>query len=75
MELNKFISDFANQLDDTDKSEITATTVFKELEEWSSLSAMSIIAMTKIQYGKTITGNEIRSSSTVEDLFNLIVAK
>lgn len=75
MELNKFISDFANQFDDTDKSEITATTVFKELGEWSSLSAMSIIAMTKIHYGKTITGNEIRFSSTVEDLFNLVAAK
>lgn len=48
MELNKFISDFANLLDYTDESEITATTVFKDLEEWSSLSAMGIIAMAKL---------------------------
>lgn len=75
MELNKFISDFANLFDDTDESEITATTVFKDLEEWSSLSAMGIIAMAKLQYGKIITGKEIRSCVTIMDLYNLMLAK
>lgn len=75
MELNEFISAFAEQFDDTDMSEITPDCDFQELEEWSSLTAMSIIAMAKTQYGKTITGREIRSSKTVEELFNLIASK
>lgn len=75
MELNEFIQDFANQFDDTDPSEITAKTVFHELEEWSSLSGMSILAMSKTQYGKTISGAELKACETVEDVFNLINSK
>lgn len=75
MELSKFIHDFAEQFDDTDSEEILANTRFHELEEWSSLIGMSIIAMAKTQYGKKVTGKEIRECITVEDLFNLIAAK
>lgn len=75
MELERFIDDFANQFDDTDASEITASTEYKELDEWSSLTAFSVIAMVKVQYGKTVTGAEIRHCNTVEELFNLIAAK
>lgn len=75
MELNEFINNFAEQFDDTDASEITASTEFHELEEWSSLTGMSVIAMARTQYGKTITGKEIRECETVEDLFNLIASK
>ena len=75
MELNDFIKNFADQLDDTDASEITAETEFQELDEWSSLTAMSIIALAKTEYGKTITGREIRYAKTVKDLFDLIASK
>lgn len=75
MELNEFIAAFADQFDDTDPSEITATTEFHDLDEWSSLTGMSVIALAKTQYGKTITGKEIRECETVEDLFNLIASK
>jgi acyl carrier protein len=72
MNKEKFIKDFANQFDDTDESEITADTDFTELDEWSSLTVLSIIAMVKTEYGKSITGAQIRSCETVEDLFNLV---
>lgn len=75
MELNEFISAFADQFDDTDASEISASTVFHDLEEWSSLLGMGVIALAKTQYGKTLTGKEIRECVTVEDLFNLISSK
>lgn len=72
MKLKDFIENLASQFDDTDASEFQADTVYQELDEWSSLTAMSIIAMVKTQYGKSITGREIRKCSTVEDLFNLV---
>lgn len=75
MELNEFIKNFAEQFDDTDPSEITAETEFHELDEWSSLTGMSVIAMAKTVYGKTITGKEIRTCETVEALYNLIASK
>lgn len=72
MELKDFIAAFADQFDDTDASEIQASTVFHDLDEWSSLTGMGVIALAKTQYGKTITGSEIKECVTVEDLFNLI---
>jgi acyl carrier protein len=72
MDLQKFIADFADQFDDTDASEITAETKFHDLEEWSSLVAMGVIAMAKTQYAKNITGKEIRQCVTVADLYKLI---
>ena len=75
MELNDFIANFANQFDDTDASEITAATEFKNLDEWSSLIALSVIAMVDEEYDITIKGDDIRNSNTVEDLFNAVKAK
>lgn len=75
MELKQFISDFANQFDNTDVSEISAETNYMDLDEWSSLTTLSVIAMAKTEYGKTITASEIRSCNTVEDLFKLVESK
>lgn len=75
MELKDFIENFANQFDDTDASEFKAETVFKELDEWSSLIALSIIAMVDEEYDVTIKGDDIRNSNTIEDLFNAVKAK
>lgn len=75
MELKDFIANFAEQFDDTDASEITAATEFKNLDEWSSLIALSVIAMVDEEYDITIKGDDIRNSNTVEDLFNAVQAK
>lgn len=75
MELNEFIENFASQFEDTDSAEITADCHFRDLDEYSSLIGMCIIALAKTQYGKNINGAEIRSCDTVEDLFNLIKNK
>ena len=72
MELNEFVANFAEQFDETDASEIKASTVFHDLDEWSSLTGMSVIALAKTEYGKTITGAELKACVTVEDVFNLI---
>ena len=75
MEIKDFIEKFAEQFDDTDASEIKAETIFKELDEWSSLVALSVIAMVDEEYDVTIKGDDIRNSVTVEDLFNAVKAK
>ena len=75
MDINEFVAAFADQFDDTDPSEISAECVFHELDEWSSLTGMGVIAMVRTKYGKTITGSEIRSCTTVEDLFRIVDSK
>lgn len=75
MEIKNFILNFANQFDDTDVNEFTAETEFKNLDEWSSLVALSVIAMVDEEYDVTIKGEDIRNSTTIEDLFNAVKAK
>lgn len=75
MELNEFIENFANQFDETDPSEIKADTVFRDLEEWSSLIALSLIAMVDEEYDISLKGEDIRNAKTVEDLFNIVKSK
>ena len=75
MELNEFVEKFAEQFDDTDESEFTPSTVFSQLDEWSSLTSLAIIAFVRTDYGKKITALDIRSCETIEDLFNLVKSR
>ena len=75
MDIKDFIENFANQFDDTDASEINAETNFRELDEWSSLIALSVIAMVDEEYDVTLRGDDIKNATTVENLFNTVKAK
>lgn len=75
MDINQFVMDFAECFDETDANEFTSELSFKQLEEWSSLSGLGIIAMCKKKYGVKITGAEIMERETVADLYNLVMEK
>lgn len=75
MNQEEFLQLFAEQFEDTDVSEITMDCEFRELDEWSSLIGLGVIAFIKTAYGKTITAAEIRSCNTVNDLYNLVTVK
>ncbi len=75
MELKDFIQNFAAQFDDTDASEFKAETKFRELEEWSSIIALSIIAMVDEEYNIALRGDDIKNSNTIEELYNAVKSK
>ena len=72
MNIQEFIENFAAQFDDTDAALFTAETNFKQLDEWSSLTALSIIAMVDDEYDVIIKGNDIINSDTIQDLYNIV---
>ena len=51
--------------------EITPETEIVSLSEWDSLAALGVIVMFDMEYGKTITGNDLKASRTIADLFAL----
>ena len=75
MEIKDFIQNFAEQFDETDVNEFTPETVFHELKEDSSWTALSIIAMINEEYDVTLKGNDMSSAVTIEDLFNIVKSK
>ena len=75
MDIKSFIANFAAQFDDTEESVFNTETKFRELDEWSSLLALSIIAMVDEEYDVQLKGEEMRSASTIQELFDLVKSK
>lgn len=75
MDIKEFMNNFAEQFDDLDASALTPETEFKQLEDWNSLVALSVIAMVDEEYDVSIKGDDIRNAKTIEDLFHIIIAK
>ena len=73
--LDEYVALFAEQFDDTDPSEINANTVFHELDEWSSLIGLSVIAMIDEEFEVAVNANDMVTSVTVEDLYNKVKSK
>ena len=74
MDIDTFIENLAGQFDDTPADQIKPETEFRKLDEWSSLIALSVIAMVDEEYGVTLKGNDIKNANTVQDVFNRVVA-
>lgn len=73
--LEEFVELFAELFDETDASLIKADTNFRDLEEWSSLIGLSVIAMADEEFDVSLKGDDVKTSNTVEDIYNKIVAK
>ena len=63
MNLQEFISKFASQFEDED---------YHELDSWSSLTGLSVVAMIIQEYGVELDSQDVRKADTIEDLFNLV---
>ena len=75
MEIKEFIENFADLFDDTDASVFTPETNFRELDEWSSLVALSTLSMIDDEYDIQLSGDEMRKTNTVQELFDLVASK
>ena len=75
MEMTKFIENFADQFDEIDVETLNPGTVFHDLDEYSSIVALSIIAMIDEEYDVAIGADEMRASVTIEDLYNIVLSK
>ncbi|OUS12184.1 acyl carrier protein [Nonlabens dokdonensis] len=75
MNIDDFINNFAEQFDETEKSEFLQETTFRDLDEWDSMIALSIIGMVDEEYDIELTGDEIRAANTISDLFKIVSNK
>ena len=75
MEIHEFIERFKELLEETDLSALTPETQFRKLEEWSSLTALSVIAMMDEEYGINMKGEELRVIKTIKELYDFVCYK
>ncbi len=75
MEIKEFIEKFAEIFDDTDASVLKPETKFRELDEWSSLSALGLIALADEEFDVELRADDMRKADTVQEIFEVIKAK
>lgn len=74
MEMKEFISNFADQFDDTELEVFTPETKFRELEEWSSFLALAIMAMVMSEYNVALSAEEMRNANTIQELYDVVLS-
>ena len=74
MTIQEFITKFAEAVEIEDVASLEGDTPFRELDEWSSLAVMILIAFYDDEFQKQIGEKEIRHAQTIEDLYNLAIA-
>lgn len=72
MDMKLFIENFASQFDETELDVFAPETAFRELEEWSSFLALSIMAMVKTEYDVELTADEMRKVNTIQELYDVV---
>ena len=75
MNKEDFLLGFQEQFEDTDPSLITFETKYKDLDEWSSMMSLIIIAFVDESFMVTLSGDDFRNTFTVEELYNIVVNK
>lgn len=75
MTIEEFINNITGELMDQDPPKLTPETNFKDIKEWSSLTALMIIMMVDEVYQVTLTADDMQNSNTIEDLFNIIKSR
>ena len=71
MEVKEFIEKLAEAIEIEEVEGLTAETKFRELDEWSSLSVMLLIAFYDEELDKQIGDVDIKKCVTIDDLYKL----
>ena len=75
MEIAEFIKKLEVEFEEVSPGTLRPDTNFRHLKEWSSMHALIIIAVVDTEYNVTLKGEELRSVSTISDLFDLVKKK
>ncbi len=70
----KFLN-FLKEAMDIEAHEVNMTDNFRNYEEWSSLTYLSVIAMLDEEYDFQIEESDFRKLQTVADLYNAVNSK
>lgn len=73
--LEDFIAALDEEFEDVATGTIKPESRFRELEGWSSMMALILIARIDADYEVAITAEELAKTYTVSDLFNLVQQK
>lgn len=75
MEIKKFLDHFAGIFDEVQLNTLTESTKFRDLDEWDSMHAISLMAMVDENYKVKLSPSEIKDAETIGDIYNSVNQK
>ena len=75
MHITDFIQSIEKEFEEVQSGTVAGETEFRQLEGWSSMMALIIIAKIDSEYSVTVTAEELAECSTINDLFEMVHAK
>ncbi|MEN9303725.1 MAG: hypothetical protein RL264_2154 [Bacteroidota bacterium] len=75
MDLAEFLEVLREEFDEIPSELITENIDFRSLEGWSSMHALILIALVDNHFGVLLAGEDLKSVSTVAELYNLVQNK
>lgn len=73
--LDEFIVNIERELDDLEPGTLSPNVYYRDLESWSSMYALIIIAYVDAEFDVTLTGEDLRKCNTISDLYLLIKSR
>ena len=73
MDLQSLIDQIELEFDEIEKGSLTPDSSIREVEGWSSMHALILIALVDNHYGILLTGEELKRIITVKDLHDVIL--
>lgn len=75
MTLEAFTKNLENELEDIPKGTLTPAVNYKDLETWSSMYALIIIAYVNLEFDVTLNGDDLRHCNNIQELYDLIQSR
>jgi len=75
MEINEFIQNIENEIAGLESGTLAPDTDYRDIDQWSSMYALIIMAMIVIKYKVTLTGEDLKNTNTVRELFEYVKSK
>jgi acyl carrier protein len=72
MEIKEFIKKLEVEFEEINPGTLKESTDFRELDEWSSMHALIIIALIDVEYEVVVNGEDLSKIRTVKELFDLV---
>lgn len=72
MQLDTFIAHIEEEFEDLPAGTVTGDTAFRQLDGWSSMMALILIARIDSEYNVNLTAEELAVATSINDLFELV---
>lgn len=72
MKIEHLITRLEEEFEELKPGTLKPETNFKDLEEWSSMYALILIALVDTEYEVSVSGEDLSKIATVQDLYELI---